>query len=250
MKPVIGITPSVSIDQLSHGTFERLILSRNYVESVAAAGAIPIILPLQDDHAAPLLDLVDGVILSGGADVEPALYGDSEVHPTTYGVSPLRDRFEIELVHAAIERDMPMLCICRGIQVLNVALGGTLIQDVADQYGKTIEHRQQDAGIDSAEPGHRVQAESGGHLEALFGTTDIPVNSFHHQAIRDPAPGLRIEGCADDGLIEAVSVPTASFAIGLQWHPEGMCQRYELQRRPFLALVEAARARRLVDAST
>ncbi|MGH2534105.1 MAG: gamma-glutamyl-gamma-aminobutyrate hydrolase family protein [Thermomicrobiales bacterium] len=249
MKPVIGITPSVSIDQLSHGTFERLNLSRNYVEAVAAAGAIPMILPLQDDHAAPLLDLVDGVILSGGADVEPALYGDTDVHPTTYGVSPLRDRFEIELVHAAIERDLPLLCICRGIQVLNVALGGTLIQDVADQYGRTITHRQQADGIDPSEPGHGVQTEPGGHLERIFETADIPVNSLHHQAIRDLAPGLRIEGRAADGLIEAVSLPTASFVVGLQWHPEGMFQQHELQHRPFVALIEAARARRLIDAS-
>jgi putative glutamine amidotransferase len=248
MKPVIGITPSVSSDQLAHGIFDRLILSRNYVEAVLAAGGVPIIFPLLDDHAAPMLDLVDGVMLSGGADVEPALYGDTDIHPATYGVSPLRDRFEIELIHASLERDAPLLCICRGIQVLNVALGGTLIQDIADQHGTSVQHRQQHDQIDAADAGHHVRAVQGGHLESIYGTQDIAANSFHHQAIRDAAPGLRIEGYAEDGIIEAVSVPTASFAIGVQWHPETMYARHEEHLRPFFALVEAVRARRLIDA--
>jgi putative glutamine amidotransferase len=249
MKPVIGITPSLASDKLPHGTFERQILARNYVEAVIAAEAIPIILPLQDDHASTLLDLVDGLVFSGGADVEPALYGDTEIHPTTYGISRLRDRFEIELIHAAIGRDMPFLCICRGIQILNVALGGTLIQDVADQFEGAVRHRQQDAGIDSSESGHTVNATPNGRLAAIYGADAIAVNSFHHQAIREPAPGLVIEGQSEDGLIEAVSVPASSFAIGVQWHPEMMYQRHDEQRLPFAALVDAARARRLVDAT-
>lgn len=138
MKPVIGITPSLTRDTLAHGTFDRYVLATNYVNAVLAAGGIPIILPPQDDHSLPLLDRLDGLLLSGGADVEPSVYGERTAHPTTYGVSPLRDRFEFALLREALDRDLPVLCICRGIQVLNVVLGGTLFQDVADQYGSRL----------------------------------------------------------------------------------------------------------------
>lgn len=249
MKPVIGITPSISTEHRPQRNDDRFTLARGYVEAVLAAGAIPLILPYQDDHAASLLDLIDGLIFSGGADVAPALYGDTEIHPATYGVSPARDRFEIELILAAIQHDLPVLGICRGIQVLNVALGGTLMQDVPDQYGRSLQHRQQEAGIDTADPGHGVALTPAGRLAAIFGAAEIAVNSSHHQAIRDPAPGLSVEARAEDGVIEAVAHPSSSFAMGVQWHPEMMFERHREQLRPFTSLVEAARAHRLIDAS-
>lgn len=132
MKPVIAITPSPSRGTLANGTFLRYSTASAYVAAVLAAGGFPVILPPQDDHAGPLLDAVHGLLLSGDGDVEPARYGAARVHATTYGVSPERDRFEIDLFQEAVARDLPVLGICRGIQVMNVALGGTLVQDIAD----------------------------------------------------------------------------------------------------------------------
>jgi putative glutamine amidotransferase len=248
MKPVIGITPSHMREALAHGTFDRHVLSVNYTNAVIAAGGIPIVLPPQDDHADALLDRLDGLLLSGGADIDPAVYGDTEVHPTTYGIHPPRDRFEFALLHGALERDLPILCICRGIQVLNVGLGGTLYQDVADQYGTAIQHRQQEAGIEAAEPGHAVAATAGGLLADVYGAAEVPTNSFHHQAVKDVAPDLRVEGVAEDGLIEAVSLPTRSFVLGVQWHPEMMFERHAEHLAPFARLVEVATVRSLADA--
>src|SRR5690606_3478125 len=127
-----------------------------YSEAVLQAGGLPIILPPQDGTIAQLLDLVDGLIFSGGADIDPARYGESDVHPMTYDISDERDRFEIELLKGAVERDMPVLCICRGIQVLNVALGGSLIQHIDDQVDRALPHRQHEVGIMGSDSSHDV----------------------------------------------------------------------------------------------
>jgi putative glutamine amidotransferase len=248
MKPLIGITPSLTSDTFAYGTFDRYVLSANYPNAVLAAGGIPIILPPQVDHAGALLDRLDGLLLSGGADIDPAVYGDSDVHPTTYGISPLRDRFEFALLHEALDRDLPLLCICRGIQILNVGLGGTLYQDVADQFDRRLSHRQQDLGLESAAPSHAVRATTGGLLAEVYGVASIQTNSFHHQAVKDLAPDLRIEGRTDDGLIEAVSLPARDFVLGVQWHPEMMFQRHDEHLRPFERLIAVATARSLVGA--
>ena len=249
MKPVIGITPSPSEDALPHGTFLRYSMSSSYTNAVLAAGGIPVILPPQDDHAAALLDAVDGLLLSGGGDVDPARYGDYDVHPATYGVDAARDRFELELIGHALQRDLPLLCICRGVQVLNVALGGTLLQDVESQHpgSATIPgaHRQHHAGLTTDASCHLATLVAGTSVSALFGAADVAVNSFHHQVIKNLAPSLEVAAYSPDGLIEAVTVPGKTFAIGVQWHPEMMYERFPEQLKPFQALVEAARARRL-----
>jgi putative glutamine amidotransferase len=249
MKPFIGITPSLMRDTQPHGVFERYLLSANYPNAVLAAGAIPVILPPQDEHVTALLDRLDGLLLSGGADIDPAVYGDAEIHPKTYDISPLRDRFEFALLNEALNRDLPILCICRGIQVLNVGLGGTLYQDIADQYGKDVQHRQQEAGIEAAEPGHTVAARDGGLLAEVYGSTAIATNSFHHQAVKTVAPDLVIEARSADGLVEAVSLPGRSFVLGVQWHPEMMFARHEEHLRPFERLVSVATARSLIGAT-
>jgi putative glutamine amidotransferase len=248
MKPVIGITPSLMRDTQPHGVFERYLLSANYPNAILAAGGIPVVLPPQDGHASALLDRLDGLLLSGGADIDPAQYGDTEVHPTTYDISPLRDRFEFVLLRDALDRDLPILCICRGIQVLNVGLGGTLYQDIAEQCGGDVLHRQQEAGIEAAEPGHTVAATDGGLLAEVYGTASIATNSFHHQAVKAVAPDLAVEAQSDDGLVEAVSLPGRSFVLGVQWHPEMMFDRHEEHLRPFERLVSVATARLLVGA--
>ena len=250
-KPRIGITPSPSRDELPHGAFLRFATAAAYVDAVLAAGGVPMILPPQDGHAAELLDAVDALLLSGGADIEPARYGATEVHPTTYGVSPERDQFELELVEAALARDLPLLGICRGIQVLNVALGGTLIQDVASQRHARVHlaHRQHEVGLAAHEIGHVVTLVPDTALPRLFASGEVGVNSFHHQAIDRLASPLVAAAHAPDGLIEAAALPERSFVVGVQWHPELMFARHPEHLRPFQGLVEAAVVHRLVRAT-
>ena len=239
-RPVIGITSSQFIDTASHGVFPRHSISKAYSEAVYKAGGTPVILPFFGDLAANMLDLIDGLILTGGADIDPARFGDDEVHPKTYDILPDRDEAEIELTRGALARDLPILGICRGIQVLNVAMGGTLYQDVPDQFSAEIEHRQHEEAIPADEAGHTVTVEPGSLLERTYGEESIPVNSFHHQAVKDVAPGLVATGASEDGLIEAVESPDRAFVLGVQWHPELMFARHERHVAPFAALVEAA----------
>ena len=186
-----------------------------------------------------MIALVDGLILSGGSDLDPSRFGDTEVHPETYDIIPERDEAELILARMALERDIPVLGICRGIQVLNVAMGGSLYQDVASQYPTSLAHRQQEAQIPADEPGHSVTVLAGSLLERVYGAGPISVNSFHHQAVRDTAPGMVASGLADDGLIEAIELPSASFALGVQWHPELMFERSRPHLAVFSAVVQA-----------
>ena len=247
MKPVIGITPSPSTDALSHGTFVRYAMAAPYVQAVLAAGGIPVVLPPQDDNAAPLLDAIDGLLLSGGGDVEPSRYGADGCHSAVYGVSPDRDRFELGLIDEALRRDLPLLCICRGIQVLNVALGGTLLQDIpsAPDLPVRIEHRQQETGLKPDDLGHVVAIDPDSPLRRLTASTSLGVNSYHHQVVDRLAPDLVAIAHALDGLVEAASLPTHAFVLAVQWHPELMFERHPEHLQLFLALTEAATAKRL-----
>ncbi|MCC6793050.1 MAG: gamma-glutamyl-gamma-aminobutyrate hydrolase family protein [Thermomicrobiales bacterium] len=245
MKPVIGITPSPFVATTGAGELERYAIAACYVKAVLAAGGIPIVLPPQDGNVESILELVDGLLFSGGADIDPAIYGDSDVHPTTYDIHPLRDRFELDLIKRAVEDDIPTFCICRGIQVLNVACGGTLYQHVPDQHTDAIPHRQGETGHRNHESSHTVVAEPGSLLSAAYGATEIPVNSYHHQAVKDVAPGLHASAASPDGLVESVEIPGKRFVLGVQWHPEMMFESDPLHLAPFRQLVEAAAARRL-----
>ena len=245
MKPRIGITPSPTQDVLAHGTFERYAMARPYVDAVLAAGGVPIVLPPHDGDAGALLDILDGLLLSGGGDVEPARYGEPTIHPATYGIHPLRDRFEAALLAGAFERDLPTLCICRGIQVLNVTLGGTLVQDIADQLATPVQHRQQEIGLATHDIGHDVDVAADSPLARVFGAARVGVNSYHHQAIMRLAPDLVPVASAPDGVTEAVVLPSKAFVLGVQWHPELMFERHPEQLKPFLALTEAASAQKL-----
>src|SRR5215212_4608676 len=191
MKPVIGITPSAQLDTLAHGTFLRYCMSAPYVRAVETAGGVPIILPPQRDAVEELMETIDGLLLSGGPDVDPARYGDTYVHPATYGIDPDRDQVEIDLFHAALNRRVPVFGICRGIQVMNVALGGTLIQDVSTEHPGSAEvgHRQHERGLEDSAVGHVLAAAESASLP-IFGNNDLAVNTFHHQAIRDLALDL------------------------------------------------------------
>ena len=242
-RPVVGITASQFTDTASHGTFLRHSVSKAYSDAVHRAGGVPVILPFFGDLAMEMLELIDGLILTGGADIDPSRFGETSVHPETYDIIPDRDEAEIRLATGALERDMPILGICRGIQVLNVAMGGTLYQDVPDQFSVEIGHRQQKNDIPADAPSHSVTVTPGSLLERTYGEGPIDVNSFHHQAVKDPAPGLVVTGRSDDGLIEGVESPDNGFVLGVQWHPELMFARHDRHLSPFTAVVAAARSR-------
>jgi len=252
MKPRIGLTPSPAHDTLAHATMDRYAIAEPYVGAVLAAEGVPLVLPPQPGNASELLDGIDGLLLTGGADIDPVRYGDQSLHPKTYGVSQLRDDFEFELLHQALARDLPVLAICRGIQVLNVALGGTLIQHIPDRQPESdvLPHRQHEAGLAADEIGHEVTMLPGTLVATVFrGAPACGVNSFHHQSILEPAAGLHIVATARDGIIEAAEVPDRRFVLGVQWHPELMFRRHTEQMRPFTSLVEAAAAYRLTPAT-
>jgi putative glutamine amidotransferase len=244
-RPVIGISASWYVDQASHGTFNRHAISADYSLGVAKAGGAPIILPFIPDVVDTFLDLVDGLILSGGSDFDPARFGDAEVHPATYDILPDRDEAEIRLIQGAMARDIPILGICRGIQAIAIATGGTLIQDVATQYSPEIGHRQHERAIAADQPGHQIKITPGTCVAAIYGGTATGVNSFHHQAVKDVPDGFVVSARSDDGLIEAIEKSDGGFVVGLQWHPELMFATHPQHLRPFEAIVDAARARKL-----
>jgi putative glutamine amidotransferase len=200
---------------------ERVTLNTAYVRALDRAGLVPLALPtlLAPDRAVAALDGVRGLVLTGGEDVEPARYG-ATAHPKLEDIDPARDAAELALISAARARRLPILAICRGIQILNVALGGTLYQDLGSERPGPVTH----TGDGSR---HAVRVEPGSLLERTLGTRAATVNSRHHQAIRDLAPGLRAVAWAEDGLIEAVEPADAAAAwtLAVQWHPEDLTER-------------------------
>lgn len=240
-RPLIGITPAPSTSSPEHGSQYRYCLSDNYVKAVWQAGGNPIIVPWVSDSPADILDELDGLILSGGGDIDPVLFGQ-ERHDETNGIDDARDEFELALMRAAAERDVPTLAICRGMQVMNVAFGGTLIQHVPD-VSTDIQHRQDKIEIPRETPSHRVSLENTPNpVSDIIGATELMTNSFHHQALDTIAPPLRLAGRADDGIIEAMWHSGMTFGIAVQWHPEGHAAAYPEHARLFSALVEAAKA--------
>ncbi len=240
---IIGITTGPEIEDAVYGRVHRYRVSSDYSIAVEATGGTPILLPLRSQSIPSLIDMVDGFLFSGGADLDPSLYGDESVHPETYGVDDERDSFELELMRAAIAADKPVLCICRGIQVLNVAYGGSLVQHIPDDIADPLTHRQFHANIPADQPSHTVAVASGSLLESVYGVSTLQVNSLHHQAVSEAGDGLGVDGVAPDGVIEAMSLPDAAFVLGVQWHPEMMQSADPLQLKPFEALTRAATAR-------
>jgi putative glutamine amidotransferase len=224
----------------SHGSFHLYGIASTYTTAVETAGGIPVVIPPQQGNVAQLAGIVDGLIFSGGGDIDPAAYGDTETHPQTYGIHAGRDALEFGLLREAIEREIPTLCICRGIQVLNVFLEGTLYQDVADQYSVDVEHRQQTEQIAKEDPSHSVDVITGSLLADVYGSTQIEVNSFHHQGIKQIGRGLVAIAVSADGLVESVELPDHPWLLGVQWHPEMMFAAHDEHLKPFQGLVQAA----------
>jgi putative glutamine amidotransferase len=240
MKPLIGITPSPTVDEMGHGSFYRYALSRTYVDSVRAAGGVPVILPTDEQDLNDVLPRLDGLLISGGGDIDPALYGDDDVHETTYGIDAERDTYEIDAFRYAESHDIPTLCICRGIQIMAVAMGGTLEQDISTAYPEALEHRQHNLGKMRDDISQTVVIAPDNPLSTAVGTESMEVNSFHHQAVKSPGPTLVTVATAEDGTIEGLWHPGMTFGIGVQWHPEMLAVDRPDHAALFRAFVDAA----------
>lgn len=237
-RPVIGLTTYAQRAQTGVWDTDFALLPSNYVDAVSRAGGVPVLLPPvsadtddadDTDGSAEAVAALDGLVISGGADIDPAVY-DQRPHPATTDTQSGRDQWEIRLLHRALERDLPVLGVCRGAQVLNVALGGSLHQHLPDVVGHDA-HRPAPAVFGSIP----VRLADGSLAARILGG-DCKVPCYHHQALDRIAPALRASGWADDGTVEAVELPTHRFVLGVQWHPE----QDSGDPRLFEALVAAA----------
>jgi putative glutamine amidotransferase len=215
-RPVIGLT----LDSEAAGGWSAMpwyALRENYSRAVSRAGGLPVLLPHEAEQVADYLDRLDGLIVTGGAfDVDPALFGDATRHPTVK-TKDRRTAFELALTRGALARDMPLLGICGGEQLLNIVLGGTLIQHVPDEVPAALPHEQPNP---RTEPGHVVRVTPGTLLHRICGADEIAVNSTHHQAVKAVGDGVAINATAPDGVIEGIEVADRRFCLGVQWHPE------------------------------
>jgi putative glutamine amidotransferase len=235
-QPVIGLT----LDSEPPGGYSKThpwyAIRENYCTAVVEAGGLPILLPHEPEQAAAYLGLISGLIVTGGAfDVDPALFGAASRHQSVT-TKDRRTAFEIAVTKGALQADKPVLGICGGQQLLNVVLGGTLIQHIPDEIDNALAHEQPNP---RTEPGHTVQIERGTLLHRVTQSDTLAVNSAHHQAVKDVAPGIVIDARAPDGVIEGIEDPKKRFCIGVQWHPEyGLSQG---DKRLFAAFIAACR---------
>ena len=234
-QPVIGLT----LDHEPPGGYSNFpwyAIRENYVHAVRNAGGLPVLLPHEPDMAQAYLDRIDALIVTGGGfDVDPALFGEASRHPSVK-TKDRRTAFEFAATTGALQRDMPVLGICGGQQLLNVALGGTLYQHIPDDVPNALPHRQPNP---RDEPGHPVEIVPGTSLHRITGELRLAVNSAHHQAVKAPGPCVVIDALAPDGVVEGIEDPRRRFCLGVQWHPE--FEITQADRRIFRALVEAAR---------
>ncbi len=248
MRPVIGITTRPRVVKASGGDMDAHTIEHTYTDSVLRAGGIPVLLPpVPSPDVAALLDRIDGLVLSGGGDVEPERYGGTR-NDAMYGMDFDRDEFEIELVREAAARRFPVLAICRGLQVVNVALGGTLIGDIPTEIG-SADHTVIGHLVFN---GHQhVTLDPSCRVAAIVGATELEVNSIHHQAVREVAPGFSAVAWSDDGVIEAIEHEDPEWPLtAVQWHPEYLGHAEDKASWAlFRVLVEDGAARRARSAT-
>lgn len=233
MKPLIGIAPA----HLLEGERDWVYNTMDYNRAIEQAGGIPVLLPFvtSEAEAAEVLDRVDGLLISGGDDIDPLIYGELPIPQTGY-INPMRDISELAYARVAMERDMALLGICRGHQVIAVAFGGTLYQDIPTQVEGAIKHRQEGP---KWYPTHPVTIPEGTRLNALLGPQRM-VNSRHHQAVKRAPEGWTVSATAPDGVIEALEHPGSRFAMAFQWHPENFQGRPDGFHAIFRAFVQAS----------
>ncbi len=225
-KPLIGITTYVEPASWGHWRLEAALVPYDYVRAVERAGGRAVLIPPDEDGVEEVLDALDGIVFSGGNDMEPDRYG-AEAHPTTAGTNPERDRGELALLKSALDRDLPVLAICRGFEVLNVARGGDLVQHLPEVVG----HEDHRAVVGEFSE-HTVRVDPASRIEGVRGV----VKSHHHQGVGRIGDGLREVAWAEDGTVEALEDPDKRFVVGVLWHPEA-----GEDQRLFEQLVEAAR---------
>ena len=234
-RPLIGITLD-SEEPGHYSAFPWLAVRQNYAGAITRAGGLPVALPHETGLAADYLDAIDGLVVTGGDfDVDPSLFGATERHQTVK-TKERRTAFELAITQDAMDRDLPVLGICGGQQILHVMLGGTLIQHIPDAVPESLAHEQPNP---RDEAGHEVKIVAGTLLHRIVGTDRLAVNSAHHQAAADEPAGIVVNARAPDGVIEGIEAPAHGFCLGVQWHPE-----FEISQgdgRLFTAFVEAAR---------
>ena len=240
--PVIGITTQ-TLEAIPDQLPRCWVMSQRYVQVLTAAGAIPWVIPLLEGNEATLrsiYDRLDGLFLPGGVDVDPAAYGESR-SALCGRTDPARDWTELLLVRWALADRKPVLAVCRGAQLINVAVGGSLYQDVSTQHPDAIKHDHFPiGGRRRDELAHEVRLASGSRLQRLLGTDTLAVNSMHHQGIARLAPGLVPVATSPDGLVEGVEIANGQFLIGVQWHPEDLVDVDPRMARLFAAFIDAA----------
>ena len=227
MRPLIGITCATHSTESGRRWFG---LYQSYARAVALAGGAPVLIPSlgaeETDALRPLFDSLDGLLLPGGADIQPSCYGQ-EPHPKLGGVDPALDETELQLARWALDEGMPVLGICRGQQTLNVAAGGTLYQDIPSELPEALPHR--------VEPrdrlAHNITVEPDSRLADLLGATDVQVNSLHHQAVRDVAPVFEVVARAPDAIVEGLEHRDHPFAVSVQFHPEELVPGHDASER-------------------
>jgi putative glutamine amidotransferase len=236
-KPVIGLTTSRRTNPTRLPAFST---NAAYPKSVTSAGGLPVLIPLNlsNDDLDLLLTRVDGILLTGGHDVDPRQYGN-QLHPKVEGVDADRDRVEMHLVQTLIQLGKPFFGICRGFQVINIALGGSLYEDLPEQFPGEIQHDNHDHPRNYL--AHTVDVQSGSRLSELLSTANIGVNSLHHQGVNRLARGLQETALAPDGLVEAIELVDYPFGLAVQWHPEEL-QEHASMRNLFQAFVQASQS--------
>lgn len=237
-RPLILITPDVEVREQTRGPTRYHVLEQSYAQAVLEAGGIPWVAPYTDDDEVidAYLDRVDGVLLTGGAfDVDPSLFGE-EPHESLGTLKPDRTAFEVAIYRGAVTRELPVLGICGGMQLMNVMREGTLYQDIPSQREGALDHEK--PGPKDA-VSHRVEVTPGTLFARIVGDETLGVNSTHHQAVRDVGQGLTASGVATDGIAEVIEDATARFFLGVQWHPEAMSDARN--RAIYRAFIDAAR---------
>lgn len=236
-RPLIGLTTALRQD---YPGIMSAALRETYVRAVRDAGGLPVLIPAgPEDVLRETFARLDGLLLPGGGDIAPAEFGE-QPHPELGGTEPQRDRLELTLCRWALAEDKPVFGICRGIQVMNVAAGGSLYQDIPSQYTTSISHAT-DLSLPRAYIAHDVAVGAGSRLAALVGVEPLPVNSWHHQAVKGVGRGLVVTARADDGIIEGMEAPLHRFAVSVQFHPEDLYETSGRVRRLFAGFVAACR---------
>lgn len=235
-KPVIAVTA-----KFDNG---HTFLHRDYSDSIILAGGIPIVIPYiaSVEMLENICELADGLLLSGGEDIDPSLYGE-DPKPYLGVISPERDDIEKRLTELFLDVNKPILAICRGLQLLNAVEGGTLLQDIEQEYpgenkSECMQHRQ-NAPRDHLS--HKINIESGTLLEKIVGAEQIRINTFHHQAVKQVAPGYRVNAVSTDGIIEGIESMSHQFVLGVQWHPENLSRNDVAARSLFTAFIQACK---------